>query len=103
MAKIFRLNDCDWVASNTMEEVIEWYLNETGLPEDEALYEQHEVENPDKMMVIMEKLEGDMEDKYKMLQEKYLKDDELTYKVPADELLEIEWEGEPFIFCSTEY
>lgn len=104
MAKIFRLNECDWVAANTLEEAIEWYLKETGLPEDEALDEPYEVENPSKMMVTMEKIDVyGTENKYAALEEKYLKKGELTYKVPGNELLDVDWEGKPFIFCSTEY
>lgn len=105
MAKIFKLNECDWVASNTIDEAIEWYLNLTGLPEDEALDLPCEIENLSKMVVTMEMHPSYEKEfaKYSELQKKYLKEGELTYKVPADELLEIEWEGKTYIFCSTEY
>lgn len=104
MTKIFNLNDCDWVAANSLEEAIGWYLKETGLPADEALDGPHEVENPSKMMVVMERIESNKKvNKYAELQEKYLKEDEDIYEVPANELLAIDWEGKPFIFCSTEY
>lgn len=104
MTKIFKLNECDWVAANTLEEAIEWYLKETGLPEEDALEEPYEIKNPSKIMVTLDKFVDDgTENKYAALEEKYLKEGELTYKVPANELLNIEWESKPFIFCSTEY
>lgn len=36
MMKVFRLNDCDWVAAKSLKEAKEWYMNETGVSEDEC-------------------------------------------------------------------
>lgn len=35
--KVFRLNEFDWVAAETKEQAIEWYMKETGLTEDESV------------------------------------------------------------------
>ncbi len=37
--RVYRLNDCDWVAARTCDEAIQWYCLETGLPRDEAIDE----------------------------------------------------------------
>lgn len=37
--KVFRVNDCDWVAARTCDEAVNWYCLETGLPRDEAIDE----------------------------------------------------------------
>lgn len=36
MIKVFRMNDCDWVAAETAEQAMEWYLKETGVSKGEA-------------------------------------------------------------------
>lgn len=41
--KAFKLNDCDWIAAQTLEEAIGWYLKETGLDRGEAIDDPREV------------------------------------------------------------
>jgi len=33
--KVFRVDDCDWVCAKSKEEAIEWYLEETGVSEED--------------------------------------------------------------------
>lgn len=35
MMKVFKMDDCDWVAANTIEEATEFYLKETGVEREE--------------------------------------------------------------------
>lgn len=35
--KVWRFNDYDWVAANSLEEGIEWYCVEYGVDQDEAI------------------------------------------------------------------
>lgn len=37
--RVFRVNDCDWVAARTSDEAVKWYCLSTGLPRDEAIEE----------------------------------------------------------------
>ncbi|WP_346234522.1 hypothetical protein MKY04_12715 [Lysinibacillus telephonicus] len=106
MAKIFKLNDYDWVAAETMDEAIEWYKNETGLSEEDAIDSPYEITEPNKLLITIERVNKDEAEykRYEKLQEKYMEHEESSvFKVPADELLAVEWEGKPYLLCSTEY
>jgi hypothetical protein len=35
--KVFRINDCDWLAGEDFESALVWYMGETGLTREEAL------------------------------------------------------------------
>lgn len=103
--KVYCLNDCDWVAARSMEEAIAWYRENIEDSED-AIYDEHEVEDLTTFMITLDKLSEDHEDfkHLRHLQRKYsANEDDETFKVPASELLAIEWQGKPCIFASKEY
>lgn len=43
--EIFAMNDCDWVAAETLESAKAYYMKEHsgGLPEDEAMEDPHQI------------------------------------------------------------
>lgn len=43
--KVFKMNDCDWVASKSMEEAIAWYKKETGVEDDELDVRECDLDN----------------------------------------------------------
>jgi hypothetical protein len=45
--KVFKMNDCDWVAANSAEEAIKWYMKEFGVGRDE-IYDELEEESLDR-------------------------------------------------------
>ena len=45
--KVYKLNDYDWWAGNTLEEVKKSYINETGVSKEEAFEEPYEVSEAD--------------------------------------------------------
>lgn len=103
--KVFCLNDCDWVAAKSMEEAIAWYRQNIEDSED-AIYDEREVEDLTTFMITLEKMSEDNVDFKHLghLQNKYLDQEaDSTFKVPAADLLAIEWRGKPFIFASKEY
>lgn len=101
MPKVFRLNECDWVVAERFEEAVKWYIKETGMDNDEAVDESYSpfiVSDLDNFHVIVERY-GNEE-----FEDEYLEDeDDSTMSIPANLLLKKEWEGKPYIFCSTEY
>lgn len=102
--KVFQVNHFEWVAAKSMDEAITFYLKSTGLSE-EALENPVEVEHLETFMITLDRMDKGDEFYGELghLQRKYLKDDAATFKVPAIELLCQEWNGEPYIFCSTDY
>lgn len=87
MIKVFRLNDCDWYAGETLEDCINEAIKQTGLTRDEI------VDGSDELS------DNDLE-KYH-LQEEY-KIDKLTFREALDELIENNTVF-PCFFASTEY
>lgn len=79
--RVFQLCECDAVAAYTLEEAKSWYKSLTGLKEDD-LYSDDEIElvSPD----------------YKV--RKGEDDPEL---ISVKEIVEMYWEGEPFIAITT--
>jgi hypothetical protein len=97
MPKVFRMNDFDWVAANNLKEAVEWYNNFTSDDEVEERFVE-EVEDLTNFYVTVDRY-GNEE-----FEEDYLENEEdTTMSVPGDELLEKEWKGKPYLFCSTEY
>lgn len=41
MLKVYRLNEEDFVAAESQEKAISWYMEETGLPREEAINEHY--------------------------------------------------------------
>lgn len=103
--KVFQVNHFDWVAAESMEEAIAFYLKTTGLNADEALEDPVEIKDLESFMITLDRMDKDHESYGELghLQKKYLQDDAASFKVPAIEILFQEWEGEPYIFCSSEY
>ena len=46
--KLFKMNDCDWVAAESEEQAHEWYLKETGISEEESPFEEIKEESIEK-------------------------------------------------------
>lgn len=109
MMKVFRLNECDWIAANSQEEAIEWYMNETGLDYkdavDESFLEESDVvkEGMWSEIVFCEEegisIEEIEREGYK---QKTINGETMVY-VPFKKVLEIDKRTEPYFFCSTEY
>lgn len=84
--KVFQLNDSDWWAGRSLEEVKVVYMKETGLPEDEAF------DNPLELSAeTMSKLKFVREDNSKV-----------TFQDQLDFLVANEFEF-PCFFASTEW
>ncbi|TCZ76159.1 hypothetical protein E0485_15080 [Paenibacillus albiflavus] len=76
--KVYRLNECDAVAAESLEQAKKWYLETTGEESDE----QCEQVSFDAMI---------WEDEF------------MQRKIPVREILENHWNGTPFIVFSTEF
>lgn len=104
--KVFQVNHFEWVAAKSLEDAIKFHLKTTGLDEEEALEDPHEITNLESFKVTLDKMvEGDeLYESLGHLQEKYLNsENENTFKVPAIELLFQEWQGEPYLLCSKKH
>jgi hypothetical protein len=86
MTKIFRLNDTDWYAGEDLESVKSAYLKDTGLEQDEAFDDPHELSDEE-----MERLKFTRDD-----QEKVSFRVELTSMIASGCTF-------PRMFASTEY
>ena len=84
--RVFKLNEYDWVAAETMEEAIEWYLKETGLSREDAIDEPEEEEYLDSKMRVDEAMDSE----------------QITLKEQISRHIQA---GEPFplLLCSTEF
>lgn len=81
--KVFQLNECDAVAAETVKEAQKWYMEITGLSEQEAFYG----EEPKEVSLTHEIWQDETRKKKEVLKD----------------VLEELWEGKPFIIFSTEY
>jgi len=81
IVRVYRLNEYDAVAAKSEEQAKEFYLKLTGLDEEEA-FEDVSIVPMDYMVWT---------------------DDTRTSKISIKDLIENEWEGEPFIAFSTEW
>lgn len=101
--KVFQLNDYEWVAAKTLDEAIQWYKTNV-VDDNESIYDVHEIEDLNTFMVVVDGLYTSNDKAYIELKEKYHTNKEShIYKVPAIELLQIEWKGNPYMFASTEW
>jgi hypothetical protein len=99
--KVFRVNSCDWVCAENTEQAKEFYLKETGLNEDEAFEDFHEVNiEKDWMYYEVDKLPTEYQDL--TLTMRYF-GGVLYAKVPFKTVIECENITEPMIIASTEY
>lgn len=100
MPQVYRLNAVDWVVAETFEEAVQWYTKESGLDKEEVVdtsYSPFIVKDLCNFYVDVERY-GNEE-----FEKEYLDDeDDNTISIPANVLLEKEWKGKPYIFCSTE-
>ena len=80
--KVFRLNECDAVAAETVEQAKEWYLEKTGLSEEDAFYGEEPVEVP--------------------LSYEIWEDENRLKKQALKDVITESWKGEPFIAFTTE-
>lgn len=100
MPHVYKLNEIDWVAAETFEEAVSWYMKDSCLSREDAVDETYSpfvVKDLSTFFVNVERYENEE------FEEEYLEDeDDNTMSIPADLLLEKEWKGKPYIFCSTE-
>ena len=100
MPQVFRLNEVDWVAAETFEEAVQWYMSYLGLVREEAVdssYFPFVVNDLTKFEVVVERFGNEI------FEDEYLGcEDDNTMSIPGNVLLEKDWKGEPYIFCSTE-
>lgn len=80
--KVFKLNEYDAVAAKTEKQAKDFYLQLTGLSENEAF--------PDGIAIIP-------------LDTRVWADETLESKVTVQSIVEQRWMGEPFIATSTEW
>jgi hypothetical protein len=102
--KVFRLNDFDWVAAETLENAVDWYVKETGIDKEDALdpaYEPHEVSLKTTVWSSPEDYLTEEEQGYAREYKKV--GNELLAQIPFSRILEKENKSEPFIVASTEY
>ena len=85
--KVYRLNEYDWVAAESMEEAIEWYCRTTGVARSEATDED-----------VRELDEREMERTVFTLED----GDQISFAEQLERCLDAEREA-PFLFASTEY
>ena len=81
--KVFRLNECDGVAAKTLEQAKEYYMEATGLNEEDAFYDYEATEFP--------------------LTHEIWEDESETKKQTLQEVVDEFWKGEPFIAFSADY
>ncbi len=81
--KVFQICDSDSVAAYSLEEAIRWYLEQTGISEDE-LYTRDEIEELNMDLEVYE-------------------DDGLAGKIKISEILKTYWDGSPFIVTTSYY
>jgi hypothetical protein len=80
--KAFELNECDVVAAHTLGEAKTWYMEEYSMDAEEAFYDHKPQE------ITKDKLVWD--------------DEERTRKISVGEIIDLYWEGKPFVVYSTE-
>jgi GTP1/Obg family GTP-binding protein len=80
--QVYRVCECDAVAAYSLEEAFEWYKETTGL-EDGDLYTYDDVEIVDKSDSVWS-------------------DEDMKEKITVGEIIDREWNGEPFIAISYE-
>ena len=80
--QVYRICKCDAVAAYSLDEAFEWYKEKTGL-EGEELYAYDDVEIIDKSVPVWS-------------------DEDMKEKITVGEIINREWNGEPFIAISYE-
>lgn len=79
--KVYQLNEYDAVAAFSEGQAKEWYLETTGMTEDDAF----------------EGYEGEVDFSYEVWE-----DESMKQKITVGEIVKQNWKGEPFIVFSTE-
>lgn len=80
--KVFEVNECEAVAAHTLEEAKAWYLQEYEMDELDAFYD-HKAQEISKDKLVWY-------------------DEERTRKVSVGEIVDLHWNGKPFLVYSTE-
>lgn len=80
--KPFQVNEGDTVAAFTLEEAKQFYKKVTGLNDEDAFY--------------------DFEAEERSLDELIWEDESMESKISIKQAIEMYWDGEPFIVCSSE-
>ena len=85
--KVFRIDDYDWVCAKSKEEAIEWYLEETGVSEED-------------INDIDDIVECDLDKNNMFIDEEHTKKITFRESLESGEFLS---NTTPCIFCTTEY
>lgn len=95
--RVFKVNDCDWVAAKSFDEASEWYIKEYGAEDDECWLE-YESSLDDKVWVGIDDLS---EEELRMTQT--IKDGfaHKTYKWVMEHIYQNK--QTPYLIASTEY
>ncbi|QKE56467.1 hypothetical protein [Bacillus phage YungSlug] len=106
LMKAFRLNEYDTVAAKSLEDAKAFYLEETGLPEDEAFDEPEEVDL-DKNVVGVFVTDVSAEEiknasMYPSFKKENIRGAEVIFLSLRDEM-KMNGKTEPYVICSTEY
>jgi hypothetical protein len=80
--QVFQMNEYDAVAAKSEEQAREFYLQFTGLSEDEAF--------PEEITVVP-------------MNKKVWNDETMENKITLDRIIEKMWKGKPFIATTTEW
>lgn len=86
--KIFKLNDCDWYAANTLEEAIAQCAEDTGIPKEEVADDAYEV--------------GDHHLDELIFKDEDRPDEEITFRQELQRMIDAGTKF-PAMFASTEY
>lgn len=90
MVKVFQLNDCDWVAAETLDEATQWYRDRSGV-DYETVDDPWELSDED-----MDRLQFHETDDNDRFLEK------ISFRVALARRLAEGWQA-PFLFASTEH
>jgi hypothetical protein len=101
--KVFRLNEYDWVYAKNLEQALEWYMDQTGLDEDEAFDEHYFEEIDPNVGTTLVHIDELPIEEQKMTQQMIMQGNSLWVKRTFAEVIEREKLKAPCIVASTEY
>lgn len=108
LMKAFRLNEYDTVAAKSLDEAKDFYLKETGLPEEEAFDDDYEKEcdldNENVGMFVSDMSAEEIKNAsmYSSFKKETFRGHEVIFLSFRDEI-KLHGKTEPYIICSTEY
>ena len=102
MIKIFRMNDCDYVAAEDFESAVQWYLKFTGLTRAEALDGTEGVVSSESMGKLKYFIDDDVELRAHGAAPGKVSRLEISFAEELQHLISVGQEF-PCLFASTEY